>query len=182
MPAEPARIALLRGVNVGGTGRLPMAEFRALLDEIGLGPARTYLQSGNAVFRSAAAAAGIEARIAGAVAARFGFRPACFVLGLDALEAALAANPFPVPEPEEQTLHLFFLREDRAGGDAAPLAAGARRGERVAFGPGVLYLHAPEGIGRSELAQKVERLLGQPATARNLRSVRAIAALARALP
>lgn len=181
MTGAAATIALLRGVNVGGAGKLPMAAFRALLEGLGCTGVATYIQSGNAVFRSAVPKPELGARIAAAIAEGHGFRPEVFLLSHGEIEAALAANPFPVAEAEGNKVHLFFFAADVSGVDLAPVAALARRGERVAVAGRVLYLHAPEGIGRSELAQKMGRFLPGPATARNLSSVRAIAALALAL-
>ena len=74
------RIALLRGVNVAGAGKLPMAEFRDMLAGMGFGSVQTYIQSGNAVFDSDLAATRLEATIGDAVEERFGFRRDVFVL------------------------------------------------------------------------------------------------------
>lgn len=179
--AGEVSVALLRGVNVGGAGKLPMAGFRAVLEGLGCAAVATYIQSGNAVFRSALPRDALAERIAAAVAAGYGFRPEVMLFSAGELEAAVAANPFPVAEAAEQTVHLFFFAAPVAGLDLAPIAALARRGERVAAAGRLLYLHAPEGIGRSELAQRMARHLPAAATARNLRSARAILALARGL-
>jgi uncharacterized protein (DUF1697 family) len=179
--AGEVMVALLRGVNIGGSGKLPMAGFRALLEGLGCEGVASYIQSGNAVFRSAEPRAALGPRIAEAVEAGYGFRPAVFLLTLGELEAALAGNPFPVPEELGKTVHLIFLGETVEGLDLAPLVALAKNGERVAARGRVLYLHAPAGVGRSELVAKMGRFLPGPTTGRNLRSVMAIAAMARAL-
>lgn len=181
MPRTEVWIALLRGINVGGAGKLPMAAFRALLGNLGCESVATYIQSGNAVFRSAAPAGTLAPAIAAAIAEAHGFRPAVLLLTLTEMEAALAANPFPVPAEQGQTVHLFFTEGALDGLDLTPIEALARNGERVAVRGRTLFLHAPAGIGRSELAAKLSRHLPGPATARNLRSTLAIAALARAL-
>lgn len=178
--ADAICVALLRGVNVGGAGQLPMAGLRALLEALGCTEVATYIQSGNAVFRSARRD-GLGAGIADAVAAGFGFRPEVMLLSRAEIEAALAADPFPVPAGQEKTVHYFFFAESPGAFDLAPVAALARRGERVAAAGRVVYLHAPEGIGRSELAAKMGRHLPAPVTARNLRTVRRLAEMARAL-
>ncbi len=102
------RILLLRGVNVGGAGKLPMAGLRGLLDRLGHGPARSHIQSGNAVIFPDAASGALAARISAAIAESFGFAPGVRVLDLAELQAALGANPFPVTPEEGQKLHLYF--------------------------------------------------------------------------
>lgn len=168
------RVALLRGVNVSGAGRLPMAEFRAMLDAMGLGPARTYIQSGNAVFESERPAGGLEQEIRDAVAARFGFAPETFVLGLEELAAAATDHPFADADPRR--VHVCFVRETPSPDEAA-LQALALPGDGWAIGARRFTLHTPGGYGTSKLAEKLPRLLPQPMTARNLRTLRELHAM-----
>ncbi|MFC2969770.1 DUF1697 domain-containing protein [Acidimangrovimonas pyrenivorans] len=182
MSDRPTRIALLRGVNVGGRGRLPMADFRALLAGLGYGTPQTYIQSGNAVFRAAGPAEEIATAIGKAIAASHGFRPHVLLRSLAEIEAALAACPFRPAPGAEKTVQLYFLDPPPGAPDLAALEALRAADEEVALAGKVFYLSAPSGIGRSKLAAAVERHLGTPATARNLRSVRAIRDLARTLP
>jgi uncharacterized protein (DUF1697 family) len=169
-------IALLRAVNVSGVNRLPMEEFRALLTGLGLQGAKTYIQSGNAVFRSDLTGPVLAGRIADAVLARFGFRPPVLMMTRTELEAALAACPFAGEAGER----VFFFFADRS----LPQATGdflkslAAPGERFAFRGRTLWLHLPDGIGRSKLADRVGKL-PLDITARNLRTVTALAELAR---
>ncbi|HEX9856999.1 MAG TPA: DUF1697 domain-containing protein [Paracoccaceae bacterium] len=174
-------VLLLRGVNVAGANRLPMAEFRALLGELGCGDVQTYIQSGNAVFQSDQPKAELESRIAEGIARRFGFRPALFLLRQAQIDAALAANPFPQGAEDPKAVHLFFLAHPAPDSDLTALDALATGGEAFVLTDAAFYLYAPNGIGRSALADKLPRLLKAPHTARNLRSVQAIAALARTL-
>lgn len=173
-------IALLRAVNVSGVNRLPMAEFRDMLTGIGLQSARTYIQSGNAVFRSDLTAPVLSQRIADGVLQGFGFRPPVLVLGQPAFQAALDASPFPKAAAEPTHLHAFFM--DRAMPEAglAFLKSVAAPGEEYALRGRVLWLYLPAGIARSKLAHRVMNLPIE-ITARNLRSVQAIAELARKL-
>lgn len=166
------RIALLRGVNVGGRS-LPMAELREDLAALGFEDVRTYIQSGNVVFRDPdpADAAATAARIADAIENRHEFRPRVLVLSADRFRAALDTNPFPDAEAAPRTLHLFFLAEEaRDEADLEALEALSTDTERFHLGDRVFYLHAPDGFGRSKLAAKAESLLGVPATARNWRT------------
>lgn len=169
-------VALLRGVNVGGAGRLPMAGFRDMLAELGLERPETYIQSGNAVFGSALERGALTEMIADGIAARFGFRPEDFLRRGDEIAAALV-HPFGDAALEQ--VHAFFLA-GAAPLDAAAVAALAAPTERWHLSPGVFHLHAPDGIGRSKLAARLPRLLPVAMTARNLRTVATLDALVRA--
>jgi uncharacterized protein (DUF1697 family) len=182
-------IALLRGINVGGRNVLPMAELRAQLEGLGLHEVRSYIQSGNVVFRAdddvdreAGEGAGspeernarlalLSERITAAVEDSHGFAPRVLLLWATDFLRAAAANPFPEGESEPKTLHLYFLADEARAPDLASLESLRADSERFALVDDVFYLHAPEGIGRSKLAARVERALGVPATARNWRTV-----------
>lgn len=167
-------VALLRGVNVSGAGRLPMAEFRELLAGLGLSAVRTYIQSGNAVFESNLSAVKLEVAIRDAVAARYGFAPETFVLGPDDLVAAATEHPFAAADPAR--VHVCFLRNTPSPDEAA-LRALALPGDGWHIGPCRFTLHTPGGYGSSKLAEKLPRLLPQPMTARNLRTLEALRAM-----
>lgn len=168
-------VALLRGVNVGGAGKLSMAGFRAVLDGLGFGRVRTYIQSGNAVFESDLGALELEALIGGAVAARFGFTPQTFVLAADEVTAAVTDHPF--VGAEGNRVHVVFLRQTPVL-DKEALRALALPGDGWHVGPRRFTLHTPGGFGTSKLGERLPRLLPQPMTVRNLRTVAALAALA----
>lgn len=164
------QVVLIRGINVGGANRLPMADLRAILQAQGAEAVRTYIQSGSAVVRGTPLKA--EA-IADDIAAAKGFRPSVLVLDGADFETMAAGNPFPEAETRGKTLHVWF--RDGAG-DFDAVAAEALRtpNERVQVAGASVYLHAPDGIGRSKLAQRIERLCGVPATARNWNTVAAL--------
>lgn len=166
-------IALLRGINVGGKNKLPMRDLVATLEGAGCQEVETYIQSGNAVFRSEEADGSLLAEeIRAAIGERFGFEPRVLVLGAEHLERVLRSNPFPEAEPEPKTLHVYFLAATPESPDLASLEEISAGRERFVLEGEALYLHAPDGLGRSRLAAKAERLLGVPATARNWRTVR----------
>lgn len=167
-------VALLRGVNVSGAGKLPMAEFRAMLTGMGFRGVQTYIQSGNAVFESDLDAGRLEPMIRDAVAARFGFAPETFVLTAAEVNAALIDHPFAGAEPK--LVHVVFLRETPAP-DGAVLRTLARPGDGWHIGPRRFTLHTPGGFGTSKLAERLGRLLPQPMTARNLRTLAALEAM-----
>lgn len=170
-------VALLRAVNVAGVNRLPMADLRKSLVAKGLSGVKTYIQSGNLVFRSELPAQVLGPLIADTIHAEFGFRPPVFLLEAAQVQAALAANPFPQAMNEPTTLHFFFLERSLPEGALAFLKSVAVEGEEYAFRGKVLWLYLPAGIGRSKLAQRVGTLPIEM-TARNLRSVQAIADMA----
>lgn len=170
-------VALLRAINVSGSGRLPMAGFRALLSELGLRRVETYIQSGNAVFGSDLAAPALEEMIRDGVLAGFGFAPDVFLVDAEGIAAALTDHPFAGAEPSR--VNVCFLKATPAP-DEAVLKALALPGDGWHIGPCRFTLHTPGGYGSSKLAQTLPRLLPAPMTARNLRSVAALHAMAAA--
>jgi uncharacterized protein (DUF1697 family) len=171
-------IALLRGINVGGAGTLPMKELVAILESLGATNARTYIQSGNAVFeidgKAASTGAGkkaFTAKLAAAIDKKHGFAPLVLILDVKEFSRLAAANPYPEAEAEPKSLHLFFLTGKPATANLKSLEPLRSPTERYELHKSVLFLHAPDGIGRSKLAANVERKLGVPITARNWRTV-----------
>ncbi|AZQ65658.1 DUF1697 domain-containing protein [Silicimonas algicola] len=165
-------VALLRAVNVGGAGRLPMAVLREALEAAGAEEPRTYIQSGNAVFRGTAEATEILHQIE----TRAGFRPELLLIPADVFLYIRDANPFPEAADDPKSLHVFFLSEPSPAPEA-DLATAAGETESVRLTERALYLHAPDGIGRSRFVARVERLLKVPVTARNWRTIDAIAGM-----
>lgn len=165
-------IALLRGINVGGKHKLPMAQLRAQLERADFSAVRTYIQSGNVVFECARGTAdSIATRLRSLVEARFGFEPKIIVLSARELAQAAAANPFPVADAAPQSLHLFFLAAAPHAADVEALHALKAGTEDFALRGKVLYLLTPDGFGVSMLAERLERQLRVDATARNWRTV-----------
>lgn len=174
-------VALFKGINVGGNNKLPMADLRLLATELGFEDPKTYIQSGNLVFESRQPNAQIlETQLAGAVEKQFGFRPSIIMRSASSLTAALSENPFASRVTEGKQLHLFFLDEPATKFDEVALRALAIESEDFALKGDIFYLLAPEGIGRSKLAEKMGRYFPKRMTARNLNSVKAISELAQA--
>lgn len=172
-------IAFIRGINVGGRHILPMKELQLLLVATGCEDVRTYIQSGNVVFRHREKRpAVLQETISSAISAKFAFDPAILLLTVEQLHAACRGNPFPAGEGDPKTLHLYFLaaKPDQENSHAMDELKTATEAYRLI--DRVLYLHAPDGIGRSKLAGKVERCLGVPVTARNWRTVQKVLQLA----
>ncbi len=173
-------IALFRGINIGGRHLLPMKELTGIFERLGATCVRTYIHSGNVVFRPGSAD---PARLAGRVAAEIvrtrGFEPLVLTLRLDELERAMANNPFRDAEDDPRMLSLGFLAGIPDNPDLDRLEDVRADSERFALIDAVFYLHAPEGFARSRLAASAERLLGVPMTSRNWRTVCAIRDLGR---
>ncbi|WP_374776407.1 DUF1697 domain-containing protein [Streptomyces sp. NBC_01310] len=167
--------ALLRGINVGGSKKVPMAELRALLEGLGHGDVQTYLQSGNAVFSSAKKDPGRLAReLEKTIEAHFGFRVACLVVDGAYLRAVADACPFPAAELEGKQLHATFFSEQPGAERFAALDEAAYLPEEYRLGDHVLYLYAPNGLGRSKLAEALAKpavVKGIDATTRNWNTV-----------
>lgn len=172
-------IALFRGINVGGHNKMPMKALATLLEGLGLAHVKTYIQSGNVVFQAPeSAAVHWSTEIRAAVEGSFGFSPWVLVMDAADLAKAVKANPYPHAEADPKTLHLFFLAAAPASPDLDALDRVKSPTESYTLVGKVFYLHAPDGIGKSKLAERAERLLGVEATARNWRTVREVLALA----
>ena len=168
-------VALLRGVNVGGRAKLPMARLRELAGEIG-DDVRTYLQSGNVVLRSAAPAADVRAALEQRVSAELGKPATVVVLSAAQLRRVRDANPFP-DEPDPTKLHAVFLAERPPAAKLKAFAPEAWAPEELRVAGTTAYLRLPGGLGRSKLAAAVGKLLGVEGTARNWRTVEALVEL-----
>lgn len=178
-PGLQTWIALFRGINVGGNHILPMAELRKDLEFLKLQNVRTYIQSGNVVFdtnikATPKAKARLATSIAQRVEERHGFKPQVLLLSPEELRRAVTNNPFPTAAADPKTLHFNFLAEPVSGFDGGPLEAIQTSTESFQLVDSVFYLHAPDGIGRSKLAAKIEKHLGVAITGRNFRTVQKI--------
>ncbi|MBX0328995.1 DUF1697 domain-containing protein [Oscillochloris sp. ZM17-4] len=174
------QIALLRGINVSGRNRIPMAELRALCAEIGWGDAQSYIQSGNLIFRADAAPADLEAALERAITGRFGLTIPVIVRAAASWPGYIGANPFPEASAREPNLVMLALSKAPPKDDAAErLQERAVSGERIALAAGALWVHYAEGVARSKLAPALfDRLAGSPVTARNWRTTLKLGELA----
>lgn len=174
-------IALLRGINVGGKNKLAMADLRRELEALGFERVRTYIQSGNVVLESTVRSISAMAKkIADRVELRWGFRPYVLVLSLEAIQQAIDANPWREGSQDPDTVYLYFLAGPVVDAKLRALEVAKSPTEQYVLTDRVLYLYAPEGVGRSKLAANVEKFLGVTATARNMRTVEAIRAMVEA--
>ena len=165
-------VLLLRGINVGGKNKLPMKELAEQLKLLKLENIQTYIQSGNVVFQTRRKPASkLNSRIAQAIEQSHGFLPSALVFSRAQLKAAMDCNPWPQATSEPKTLHLFFLTSPAGDADVKAIKACQTSSEKIEITDDVVYLHAPDGFGRSKLAANLEKHLRVSTTARNWRTV-----------
>ena len=166
-------IALLRGINVGGKTMIKMPELKSLLAEMGFEDVSTYIQSGNVVFKSSTGdarklAAAIEQRIA----ETFGLDITVLIRTPAELSEIAAHNPFQSRESDVTKLHVVFLGDRPASDAVAELDPDRSPPDEFAVLGREIYLHLPNGAGRSKLTiDYFEKQLGVRTTARNWKTL-----------
>ncbi|HEX4489518.1 MAG TPA: DUF1697 domain-containing protein [Terriglobales bacterium] len=165
-----AFVALLRAVNVGGTGKLPMQELQSMCTKLGFTGVRTYIASGNVVFQSKLPEAKVKAALEKSLAAYAGKPVAVMVRTAAEMAAVSAANPFPDAAPN-RTIAVFLDKVPPA--DTLKRVTG-QKDEEVRLGLREIYIHYGEGMASSKL--KVPA--GKEGTARNMNTVAKLAEMA----
>lgn len=173
-------VALLRGINLGRHNQIGMPALRDLFGRLGYGDVSTYLQSGNVVFRTKRAGAkALRAEIEQAISDDLGLTVDVLLRTRVQLDRVIAGNPFVDTESDHAKLLVTFLAgapPPRRVGELDPEAGG---GDRYAVQRLEVYLHCPNGYGRSKLDNAFfERRLGVAATTRNWRTVLSLGELA----
>jgi uncharacterized protein (DUF1697 family) len=163
-------IALLRAVNVGGTGLLAMADLARLCTEAGFTKVKTYIASGNVVFESRASAATVQAKLAKCLHAHAGKPVGVLIRTSEEIAAILKANPFR-GKAMKYTLAVF-LDEPPPADTVAKLAG--RKDEEIRLGKREIYVHYPSGMGRSKLKIPAAKA----GTARNMNTITKLAEMA----
>jgi uncharacterized protein (DUF1697 family) len=174
------RIALLRGINVGGRMAVAMADLRALLGAQGWTNPRTLLQSGNAVFEAEGTDREIEGQLEKAVAARFGLAIDVMLRDSHAWGRMIAANPFAEAAKDDPS-HLLavVLKEAPVAQAVDDLRAAIKGPEQIDVQGTIAYIVYPNGIGRSALTNAlIESRLKTRGTGRNWNTVLKLADLA----
>jgi uncharacterized protein (DUF1697 family) len=163
-------VALLRGINVGGRNKVPMADLREVVASLGHTGVTTYIQSGNVLFTAATGSTTGElaGSLESAIADTFGIWSSVVVLSRNDLAKVLGDNPYP-DEANPKLVHVVFLNSplpkdllDRITAAGSAAAAKGGRDTFTAIGP-ALFLHTPDGFGTSELAQSLFRIISGPA-------------------
>lgn len=169
----------LRGINLGSHNRILMPGLREALERSGFEEPRTYLQSGNVVVDSDLTPTALEQAVADVITEEFGLDIAVLAMAAPALAAVVDGNPYRSQAAADPTrVHAMF---------AAPMPAAAALGsietdrylpEEFSPGPGVIYLHLPNGLGRAKLPEALGRVAtASTVTVRNWRTVDALAAM-----
>lgn len=180
--AEPMKtppttyVALLRGVNVGSYNRLLMAELRAHFEALGYLDVRTFIQSGNVIFRSAKAVRSdhLEAEITN----RFDIATPVVLRTARQFSTAVRRNPF--PDVDRSRLHLGFLRQAPAADAVARLELEQFTPDEAQIVQADVYLYLPSGMARNKLPTYVDRHLKAAMTVRNWNTVTELHALTNA--
>lgn len=171
--ADGVHVALLRGVNVGGKNGLPMEDLVAMLEEAGCRDVRTYIQSGNAVFRATQACASrVPAAIGRAASDRLGFRPPVVMRTAGELRAVARANPFARAGVDARALHVLFLADLPPAAGVAALDPRRSPPDEFRVRGREIYLRCPGGVGRTRLTNEYfDARLATTSTMRNWRTV-----------
>jgi uncharacterized protein (DUF1697 family) len=172
-------LALLRGVNVGGKNKLPMKELSELFTAAGCADVRTFIQSGNVVFRaSAAATAKVPVQVGAKITERFGFRTPIVLRSAEQLRAVVAGNPFLQMGVPEETLHVMFLADSPRDQAVAGLDPNRSPGDTYIVRGAEIFLQLPNGAGQSKLTNAYfDSKLATIGTSRNWRTVTKLLAM-----
>jgi uncharacterized protein (DUF1697 family) len=163
-------VALLRAVNVGGTGKLPMSELKAMCEQLGFTSVRTYIASGNVVFASRKSEAAIKRDLEKALKAHAGKDVGVMVRSAAEMAQVAADNPFPKLAPN-RTMAIFL--------DAPPpkdtiAQVRGQKDEKIKLGEREIYVHYGDGMGTSKLVIPAAK----SGTARNMNTVAVLAKMA----
>jgi len=176
-------VALLRGINVGGKNRLPMPNLAEMFTSAGCEAVKTYIQSGNVVFK---AGAGLAACIPGLVAEEitedFGYQVPVVLRTLQELNDVVEGNPFLAKGIPAEKLHVVFLANAPESGRAAKLDSGRSPPDAFHLSGREVFLYCPNGIARTRLTNDYfDTTLETTSTMRNWRTVTRLVSMAEAL-
>jgi uncharacterized protein (DUF1697 family) len=163
-------VALLRAVNVGGTGKLPMSELKAMCEELGFAAVRTYIASGNVVFTSRKSETAIKAALEKRLHSYAGAPVGVLVRSAAEMVQVSADNPFPKAAPN-RTVAIFL---DKAPPEDALASIRGQNNEELRLGRREIYVHYGDGMGTSKLVIPAAKT----GTARNMNTVATLAKMA----
>lgn len=167
-----AFVALLRAVNVGGTGKLPMQELKAMCEKLGFAKVQTYIASGNVVFQSAKSEKAVKVALEDALQKYAGKPVGVMVRTASEMEKALLANPFP-SAPPSKTVAIFL--DESPPRDTLKTITGSA-GEEVRLGQREIYVYYPESVHMARSKLKIPA--AKNGTARNMNTVAKLAKMA----
>lgn len=170
----PAVICFLRGVNVTGRNMIKMEELRGLCESLGLHNVQTYIQSGNAVFRTKGRnTAALGARIEKAIEERYGFRPHVMLRTSEELRSVVARNPFAKRANLDPSRFLVYFLKGEPTPEACDKTCALKTDtEELRVSGSELYIYYLNGVGKSQLPMaRIEKALGISGTGRNWNTV-----------
>lgn len=177
----PVLISMLRGVNLGPHNRIKMDALRAMYESLKLEDPRSYVQSGNVIFRTKEKnSPQLAKKIQSAIQKKFGCCPEVILRTTEEMRKAIAANPFPErTKAEPSKVLLTFLAAEPPPEAEANLANLKRFPEELRLNGRELYIYFPNGAGKSKLPwSSVDKLVKVTGTARNWNSVQAMLEIA----
>ena len=172
-------IAILRGINVSGQKKVPMAELRRILADKGLVNLQTYIQSGNLVFRSSLDTDVIVNTIKNSIQGYFGFQVPTLVIVSGDMKEVVNNNPF--PEADLSKLHVTFLADSPDLQLAGSIPPSDNPNEAYLIKDRVIYVYCPDGYGRTKINNMFfEKHLKITATTRNWKTCSKLLEMAQA--
>ena len=168
-------VVLLRGINLGNR-RIPMPELKALAIELGHTEVSTYIASGNLILTSEARPEIVVSELDAVIAERYGFDVGCVIRSAADMATVASANPYPDGDPKQVTVG--FAATSIAESASERMAALATPDEQFEIAGREVYVDFAGGLARSKLAAQLGKAVGQPITARNIRTVTKLSELA----
>lgn len=162
--------ALLRGINVGGNNKVPMADLRALCLGLGYDNVETYIQSGNVVFDASGSEAEVVAAMEAALLETFALTLSVVLRSAAELVGIVARNPFP-NDTDGTKLHVTYFASPLPAAMVAKLDPALAPPDTFVIDGRNMYLHLPGGMGTSKLAVHIGQKLGKLGTSRNWNTV-----------
>jgi uncharacterized protein (DUF1697 family) len=172
MPAT-SHLALLRGINVGGTNKLPMKDLAGFFTEAGCTEVSTFIQSGNVIFRAdQRTLKGLHARITQRITEQFGYRIPVMLRTAQELADAVANNPFLTPVADDNCHYLMFLADEPGADDVRSLEPDRSPGDEYFVRGRDVYMYLRTGAAHTKLTNAwFDRKLKTVSTSRNWRTV-----------
>ncbi|MBZ0271896.1 DUF1697 domain-containing protein [bacterium] len=174
-------VAVLRGINVGGKHRLAMKDLAAMFEDAGAIDVRTYIQSGNVVFRaSEGVAASLPARVAAMIEERLGFRAPVVTRTAGEIDRIAKSNPYRAAGADPKSLHVVFLAGKPDASRVRALDPDRSPGDEYTVAGSVIYLLCPHGVARTKLTTDYfDAKLQTTSTTRNWNTVLKLRELAK---
>lgn len=166
-------VALLRGINVGGKNKLPMRELVAVFESVGCDQVRTYIQSGNVVYRAGShLSKAVPAAVTRAIEQDYGYAVPVVTRTAAELAATVAENPFLSDGADPKSLHVAFLADKPSAAQVRLLDPERSPGDKFVVSGREVYLQCPNGLARTKLTNAwLDKSLGTVSTVRNWRTV-----------